>query len=93
MKIKSAVKLMCQNCYMVRRKGRLFVRCTKSPRHKQRQGFATLAAADAAPGATTAAPWASPVARAAPCAAPSAWGVFGSPFARALAGWWARRAP
>ena len=46
MKIKSAVKLMCQNCYMVRRKGRLFVRCTKSPRHKQRQGFATLAVAD-----------------------------------------------
>ena len=43
MKIKSAVKLMCEHCYMVRRKGRLYVRCKKSPRHKQRQGFATLA--------------------------------------------------
>ena len=41
MKIKSAVKLMCEHCYMVRRKGRLYVRCKKSPRHKQRQGFAT----------------------------------------------------
>ena len=28
---------------MVRRGKTLYVRCTKNPRHKQRQGFATLA--------------------------------------------------
>ncbi|KAH8065532.1 hypothetical protein JL720_12765 [Aureococcus anophagefferens] len=68
MKIKSAVKLMCEHCYMVRRKGRLYVRCKKSPRHKQRQGFATLAAA---PGGWAAAP--GPGAWPAPWAAPGAW--------------------
>ena len=30
---------------MVRRGKTLYVRCTKNPRHKQRQGFATLARA------------------------------------------------
>ena len=44
MKIKSAVKRLCEHCYMVRRGKTLYVRCTKNPRHKQRQGFATLAA-------------------------------------------------
>ena len=43
MKIKSAVKRLCEHCYMVRRGKTLYVRCTKNPRHKQRQGFATLA--------------------------------------------------
>ena len=41
MKIKSAVKRLCEHCYMVRRGKTLYVRCTKNPRHKQRQGFAT----------------------------------------------------
>ena len=43
MKIKSAVKRLCEHCIMVRRGKTLYVRCTKNPRHKQRQGFATLA--------------------------------------------------
>ena len=87
MKIKSAVKLLCQHCYMVRRRGRLYVRCTKSPRHKQRQGLATLAAC---PGGGAPPAWASPV-RAAPRAGgPGA----ASPLARAFAFFFARpRAP
>lgn len=48
MKLKSAVKLLCEHCYMVRRGKRLYVRCRKNPRHKQRQGFSTLAAAPTA---------------------------------------------
>ena len=36
MKIKSAVKRLCEHCYMVRRGKTLYVRCTKNPRHKQR---------------------------------------------------------
>ena len=34
---------------MVRRGKTLYVRCTKNPRHKQRQGFATLALARTEP--------------------------------------------
>ena len=93
MKIKSAVKLMCEHCYMVRRKGRLYVRCKKSPRHKQRQGFATLAAA---PGGWAAAP-PGPGAWPAPWAAPGAWAspvvAAAAPRPASLATpgtWWAR---
>jgi large subunit ribosomal protein L36 len=45
MKLKSAVKRLCEHCYMVRRGKTLHVRCKKNPRHKQRQGFATLVVA------------------------------------------------
>jgi len=44
MKVKSSVRRICEYCYMVRRKGRLYVYCRKHPRHKQRQGLHTLAA-------------------------------------------------
>ncbi|KAK7204807.1 the prokaryotic ribosomal protein L36-like protein [Myxozyma melibiosi] len=37
-KVRSAVKKMCADCYIVRRKGRILVRCKTHPRHKQRQG-------------------------------------------------------
>ncbi|MFQ5751362.1 MAG: 50S ribosomal protein L36 [bacterium] len=37
MKVRSSLKKICDNCKIVRRKGRLFVIC-KNPRHKQRQG-------------------------------------------------------
>ncbi|TDI97820.1 MAG: 50S ribosomal protein L36 [Caldithrix sp.] len=37
MKVRSAVKKMCDNCKIIRRKGRVIVIC-KNPRHKQRQG-------------------------------------------------------
>ncbi|XP_034748593.1 39S ribosomal protein L36, mitochondrial [Etheostoma cragini] len=38
MKTKSALKRRCKDCFIVRRRGRLFVFCKTNPRHKQRQG-------------------------------------------------------
>ncbi|KAJ1935009.1 hypothetical protein GGF37_006159 [Kickxella alabastrina] len=38
MKVRSSVKLMCDHCNFVRRRGRLFVVCSNDPKHKQRQG-------------------------------------------------------
>jgi large subunit ribosomal protein L36 len=38
MKTRSSVKRLCDGCKAVRRKGRVFIICSKSPRHKQRQG-------------------------------------------------------
>ena len=63
MKIKSAVKRLCEHCIMVRRGKTLYVRCTKNPRHKQRQGFATLARDPEPPRA-----WISPLTRGDPAA-------------------------
>ncbi|MCA1713422.1 MAG: 50S ribosomal protein L36 [Actinobacteria bacterium] len=37
MKVHPSVKKMCDNCKVIRRKGRVMVICT-NPRHKQRQG-------------------------------------------------------
>ncbi|MCG8605022.1 50S ribosomal protein L36 [bacterium] len=37
MKVRSSLKPMCDNCKIIRRKGRLYIIC-KNPRHKQRQG-------------------------------------------------------
>ncbi len=37
MKVKASVKTMCDNCKVIKRKGRVMVLCT-NPRHKQRQG-------------------------------------------------------
>ncbi|MDP4008975.1 MAG: 50S ribosomal protein L36 [bacterium] len=37
MKVKSSVKIVCKDCKIVRRKGRLYVLCV-NPKHKQRQG-------------------------------------------------------
>jgi large subunit ribosomal protein L36 len=38
MKVRSSVRKMCDKCYFVRRKGRLYVMCSAYPKHKQRQG-------------------------------------------------------
>ncbi|XP_054462251.1 39S ribosomal protein L36, mitochondrial [Anoplopoma fimbria] len=38
MKTKSALKRRCKDCFIVRRRGHLFVFCKTNPRHKQRQG-------------------------------------------------------
>lgn len=38
MKVRPALKLMCNDCKFVRRQGRLYVICKKNPKHKQRQG-------------------------------------------------------
>ena len=37
MKVRSSIKVRCEKCKIVRRKGILRVIC-KNPRHKQRQG-------------------------------------------------------
>ncbi|TFK77119.1 hypothetical protein BDN72DRAFT_753818 [Pluteus cervinus] len=35
MKVRSSVKVMCDGCSVVRRKGRVYVVCSKNPKHKQ----------------------------------------------------------
>jgi large subunit ribosomal protein L36 len=37
MKVKASVKRMCEECRVIRRKGRVRVICS-NPKHKQRQG-------------------------------------------------------
>ena len=44
MKVRSAVKKICADCKLVRRGRKQFVICAANARHKQRQGFSTLAA-------------------------------------------------
>ena len=39
MKVRSALKLRCAHCYMVRRGKKMFVYCKEIPKHKQRQGY------------------------------------------------------
>ncbi|HEY0983940.1 MULTISPECIES: 50S ribosomal protein L36 [unclassified Schlesneria] len=38
MKVRASVKLICEGCKVVRRKGRVYIICSTNPRHKQRQG-------------------------------------------------------
>ncbi len=38
MKVRASVKRICENCKIVRRKGRVYVICSSTPKHKQRQG-------------------------------------------------------
>ncbi|NLZ24500.1 50S ribosomal protein L36 [Candidatus Dojkabacteria bacterium] len=38
MKVQASVKKRCDQCYIVTRKGRVYVFCKKNPKHKQRQG-------------------------------------------------------
>nr|BAC75956.1 mitochondrial ribosomal protein L36 [Coprinopsis cinerea] len=38
MKVRASVKVMCDGCSVVRRKGRVYVVCSRNPKHKQRQG-------------------------------------------------------
>lgn len=35
MKVRSSVKVMCEGCSVVKRKGRVYVVCSKNPKHKQ----------------------------------------------------------
>jgi ribosomal protein L36 len=51
MKVKKAVRRLCEHCFVARRRGKLFIVCKKNPKHKQRQLFHTNAAA----GSSTAA--------------------------------------
>ncbi|NLW31872.1 MAG: 50S ribosomal protein L36 [Fibrobacter sp.] len=38
MKVRASVKRICKDCKIIKRKGVVRVICTKSPKHKQRQG-------------------------------------------------------
>ncbi|NWI47931.1 RM36 protein, partial [Picathartes gymnocephalus] len=38
LKTKTALRRRCRDCYIVRRRGRLYVFCKSNPRHKQRKG-------------------------------------------------------
>lgn len=38
MKVKASATKRCPHCFVVRRKGRLYVYCKRDPKHKQRQG-------------------------------------------------------
>ena len=38
MKTRSSVKRLCEGCKPVRRKNRVFIICSRNPKHKQRQG-------------------------------------------------------
>ena len=35
MKVRASVKLMCDGCSVVKRKGRIYIICSKNPKHKQ----------------------------------------------------------
>jgi large subunit ribosomal protein L36 len=37
MKVRASVRKICENCRMIRRRGRIMVVCS-NPKHKQRQG-------------------------------------------------------
>ncbi|ODQ62482.1 hypothetical protein WICANDRAFT_27406 [Wickerhamomyces anomalus NRRL Y-366-8] len=37
-KVRTSVKKFCNECYIVRRKGRTYVYCKANKKHKQRQG-------------------------------------------------------
>ncbi|XP_039812959.1 uncharacterized protein LOC120675815 [Panicum virgatum] len=45
MKVRASVKRLCGFCKVVKRRGIVFIHCTANPKHKQRQGFSTLAEA------------------------------------------------
>ena len=43
MKVRSSIKKMCKDCYVVRRGKTRYVYCKTTPKHKQRQGYHTMA--------------------------------------------------
>ena len=45
--VRSAVRKICRDCKIVRRKGRVYVICKSNVRHKQRQGYHTATRAAA----------------------------------------------
>lgn len=49
MKVRAAVRRLCEYCKVVKRRNRIFVLCTVNPKHKQRQGFSDIAYESALP--------------------------------------------
>lgn len=43
MKVRAAVRRLCEYCKVVKRRNKIFVLCTVNPKHKQRQGFCDVA--------------------------------------------------
>ncbi|CAG7879642.1 hypothetical protein HID58_008917 [Brassica napus] len=43
MKVRSSVKKLCEFCKTVKRRRRVYVICSSNPKHKQRQGFSSIA--------------------------------------------------
>eukprot|EP00903_Cladosiphon_okamuranus_P012404 g11626.t1 len=43
MRVRSAVRRMCRDCYVVKKKRVVYIRCKSVKKHKQRQGFHTQA--------------------------------------------------
>eukprot|EP00287_Rhodomonas_sp_CCMP768_P010939 CAMPEP_0196741954 /NCGR_PEP_ID=MMETSP1091-20130531/43570_1 /TAXON_ID=302021 /ORGANISM="Rhodomonas sp., Strain CCMP768" /LENGTH=97 /DNA_ID=CAMNT_0042087841 /DNA_START=13 /DNA_END=303 /DNA_ORIENTATION=- len=52
MKVRSAVKKMCDHCKVVKRKKRVYIVCSANKKHKQRQGFHSLSTANEAAGSS-----------------------------------------
>uniref|UniRef100_A0ACD5X5Q0 Uncharacterized protein n=1 Tax=Avena sativa TaxID=4498 RepID=A0ACD5X5Q0_AVESA len=44
MKVRASVKRLCGFCKVVKRRGIVFIHCKSNLKHKQRQGFSTIAA-------------------------------------------------
>ncbi|KAF0910962.1 hypothetical protein E2562_005352 [Oryza meyeriana var. granulata] len=47
MKVRASVKRLCAYCKVVKRRGIVLIQCKANAKHKQRQGFSTLAEAAA----------------------------------------------
>jgi len=37
-KVRASVKPICSYCKVIKRKGKIYVFCSRTPKHKQRQG-------------------------------------------------------
>lgn len=86
MKVRASVKRLCEFCYTVRRRGKLFVYCKKTPRHKQRQWFSTEAAAEASSSPAECVACTAPLAPSAPSFALPAVASLSSPPVLSLSG-------
>lgn len=42
MRVRSAIKKLCEHCRIVKKGKKNYVKCKADPRHKQRQGFSTI---------------------------------------------------
>lgn len=56
MKIRSAMKKLCEHCYIVVRGKKIMMKCKVDPRHKQRQGFSSIQSTTHTEGCTCCAP-------------------------------------
>jgi ribosomal protein L36 len=42
MKVRAAVKKMCDGCKVIKYNKKVYIKCLENPRHKQRQKFSTM---------------------------------------------------